>query len=75
MAYRVDASETNPAQPDLSQWQAVGLRLVLLPMVPVSISSTYVRDHVPNEQPPDDWREMVTPEVAHYITKNGLYQA
>jgi nicotinate-nucleotide adenylyltransferase len=75
VAYRVDAGEPHTAQPDLSQWQALGLRLVLLPMAPVSISSTYVRDHVPNEPPLDDWREMVSPEVAHYITNNGLYQA
>jgi nicotinate-nucleotide adenylyltransferase len=77
VAYRCDAADSadaTDALPDLAPWQHLGLNVVLLPMRPVSISSTYVRDHVSDAPPLDAWREQVSPEVAHYILEHNLYQ-
>jgi nicotinate-nucleotide adenylyltransferase len=47
-------------------------RLVTLPFQPVAISSTLIRQRIARGEPTDG---LLNVAVAHYIEKNGLYQA
>jgi nicotinate-nucleotide adenylyltransferase len=75
VAHRTESAGDAPAPDDLGQWQALGLRVQLLPVAPVTMSSTAIRMQVGQQPIANEWREQVAPAVAHYIERNGLYRA
>lgn len=75
VAHRAESVGDAPAPDDLGQWQALGLQVQLLPVSPVTMSSTAIRAQVAQQPSATGWREQVAPEVADYIERHGLYRA